>query len=46
VWRRKATIMASCSSVNTVEWGSVGPIGRSATVVRLRHFWTVVGLIP
>jgi len=45
-WRRKAAIIASCSGVGTVERGSVGPIGRSATVSRWRHSRTVVGLIP
>jgi len=45
-WRRKATIIASCSRVGTVERDSAGPIGQSATVSRWRRFWTVVGLIP
>ena len=38
VCRLKATITASCSRPRTVECGSAGPIGRSATEVRLRHF--------
>jgi hypothetical protein len=38
--------MASSSGVSTVERGSLGPIGASAVVDRLRHFWIVVGLTP
>jgi hypothetical protein len=38
--------MASCSRLRTVDLGSDGPIGLSAVVSRLRHFCTVVGLIP
>ncbi len=30
----------------TVERGSFGPVLRSSTVARLRHFATVFGLIP
>ena len=37
--------MASCSRLSTVDLGSAGPIGWSVTVARLRHFWTVVGLM-
>ena len=32
--------------LRTVERGSFGPIAASAVVERLRHFWTVVGLMP
>jgi hypothetical protein len=39
-------MMASSSGLSTVERGSEGPIGRSAVEARLRHFCTVVGLIP
>jgi hypothetical protein len=39
-------MIASSSGVSTVEWGSFGPIGASAVVDRLRHFWMVVGLTP
>jgi hypothetical protein len=46
VCRRNATIIASCSRLRVVEWGSAGPIGLSAVVSRLRHFCTVAGLIP
>jgi len=38
--------MASSSSVRTVERGSFGPVFMSSTVARLRHFATVLGLIP
>src|SRR5215210_1266267 len=41
-----ATITASSSIDSTVERGCLGPIGASATVWRLRHFWTVVELVP
>ncbi len=41
-----ATTMASSSSDSTVERGCLGPIGASMTVWHLRHFWTVVGLMP
>jgi hypothetical protein len=37
---------ASCSRVSTGERACLGPIAASAVVWRLRHFWTVVGLIP
>ena len=43
VCRRKVTMMASCSGVSTVERG-VGPMGRSSTKERRRHFWMVLGL--
>lgn len=46
VWRRKATIIASSSAEIVVERISLGPIGASAVVARLRHFYTVVGLTP
>jgi hypothetical protein len=36
----------SSSIDSTVERGCLGPIRSSATVVRLRHFCTVVGLMP
>jgi hypothetical protein len=39
-------MIASSSSVSTVERASFGPILASAVVERLRHFWTVVGLTP
>jgi hypothetical protein len=32
--------------VSTGERACLGPIAASAVVWRLRHFWTVVGLIP
>src|SRR5215213_11231206 len=38
--------MASCSGLRTVERASFGPIRASAVVRRLRHFGTVVGLMP
>lgn len=41
-----ATIMASCSSVSTIECGSTEFITWSTTEVRLRHFCKVVRLIP
>jgi hypothetical protein len=37
---------ASSSTVSTVERIAFGPIRSSAVVGRLRHFCTVVGLIP
>ena len=46
VWRRNATMAASSASVRAVERGSFGPVLRSSTVCRLRHFATVFGLIP
>ena len=46
VCRRKATIMASCSRLSTGECASFGPMAASAVVWRLRHFCTVVGLMP
>ena len=39
-------MIASSSSVRTVERASFGPILASAVVERLRHFCTVVGLTP
>ena len=38
---RNATMMASSSTFSTVDLASFGPVGRSATEVRLRHFATV-----
>ena len=38
--------MASSSGVRTVERASLGPILASAVVERVRHFWTVVELMP
>ena len=46
VWRRKATITAFSAGLRTVDRGSLGPIGASVVVSRLRHFWIVVGLTP
>ena len=46
VCRRKATTVASSASVRIVERGSFGPVLRSSTVWRLRHFATVFGLMP
>jgi hypothetical protein len=43
---RKATITASSSSVSTVDFGSLGPVGLSVTELHLRHFATGLGLIP
>jgi hypothetical protein len=42
----EATTIASCSSLSSVEHGSVGPAFRSLTVSRLRHFATVCGSVP
>ena len=44
--RGNATTIASSSGVGTVDRTSFGPIGASLIVVRLRHFWMVVGLTP
>jgi hypothetical protein len=33
-------------TVSTVDLGSLGPVGRSATAVRFFHFATVFGLTP
>src|SRR5690606_19904652 len=44
--RLNATIAASSASDRTVERGSVGPVFKSSTVARLRHFATVLGLMP
>ena len=46
VCRRKATMIASSSIERTVDFGSFGPVGRSATELRWRHLATVFGLIP
>jgi len=43
---RNATIKVSSSLERTVDRGTFGPIGRSSTPVRLRHFATVFGLTP
>jgi hypothetical protein len=42
---RKATMMASSSSDKLVDFGSFGPVERSATEPRFFHFATVFGLI-
>jgi hypothetical protein len=39
-------MMASSSADRTDDFGSFGPVGRSATEVRFFHFATVFGLIP
>ncbi len=39
-------MIASSSTVRTVELASFGPVGRSATVVRFFHLATVLGLMP
>lgn len=39
-------MMASSSTVRTVDRGSFGPVGRSATEVRFFHLATVFWLIP
>jgi hypothetical protein len=41
----KSDIIASSSALRTVELGYVGPVLRSSTVSRLRHFATVLTLI-
>lgn len=46
VRRRNSTTIASSISVSTVLFGLLGPIGRSAVVVRLRHFATVLAFRP
>src|SRR5947207_11761857 len=46
VCRRNATTIASSSIDSTVELGCFGPVGRSATKLRLRHLATVFGLMP
>jgi hypothetical protein len=46
VCRRKATTIASSSIASTVDFGSFGPVRRSATEVRFFHFATVFWLIP
>jgi hypothetical protein len=46
MWRRNATTAASSASVKVVERGAFGPVFKSWTVVRLRHFATVFGFIP
>ena len=43
---RKATMIASASGVSPVDFGSLGPVGKSATPARLRHLVTVFWLIP
>lgn len=40
------TTIASSSIDSTVDFGSFGPVGRSATKRRFFHFATVLGLIP
>ena len=44
--RLNATIVASSASDKTVDRGSFGPVFKSSTVWRLRHFATVFGLMP
>ena len=39
-------MIASSSIESTVDFGSFGPVGRSATELRWRHLATVFGLIP
>ena len=46
VCRLKATIIAFSALSKTVDRGSFGPVLRSSTVRRLRHFVTVLGLMP
>jgi hypothetical protein len=46
VCRRKATTIASSSIDSTVDVGSLGPVGKSATELRFFHLATVFGLIP
>jgi hypothetical protein len=46
VRRRNSTTIASSISVSTVLFGWLGPIGRSAVEVRLRHFATVLAFKP
>ena len=43
---REATTIASSVSVGTDERGSFGPVCRSSTVARFRHFAAVLRLIP
>ena len=43
---RKATMIASSSTVRTVDFGAFGPVFRSAVEARFFHFPTVFGLIP
>jgi hypothetical protein len=43
---RHTTIIASSSTDKIEQWAALGPIGRSVMAVRLRYFWTNVGLIP
>lgn len=44
--RRNARIMASSSPLRTEDRGALGPVLRSSAVSRLRHFATVLGLMP
>ncbi len=46
VCRRKATMIASSSTVRTVDLGCLGPVRSSARELRLRHLATVFGLMP
>jgi hypothetical protein len=43
---RKVTMIASSSAVSIVECATFGPMRASAADPRLRHFCTVVGLMP
>ena len=39
-------MIASCSTVSTVDFASLGPVGRSVVEVRFFHLATVFWLIP
>jgi hypothetical protein len=43
---QQSRMIASCSTVRTVERGCFGPVRRSATEQRFLHFATVFGLMP
>lgn len=43
---RNATMMASSSSDRDVDFGSLGPVGRSAVALRFYHLATVFWLMP
>ena len=45
-WCGRTRPASSSSSVRTVDRGSFGPVFRSSTVARFRHFATVLGLMP
>jgi len=46
VCRRKATTIASSSTERTVDFGSLGPVGKSLTDERCLDLATVFWLIP